>query len=494
MLKFEAIRINPSPGEIVELLSEATAAANKRCRTHLLDDNAAKWQKLARQAEKSPEGFDVYRGGRGGVPGTQLVAAWWTDHIGRKHFVVRGRRVEDDAAQDLLFKSALENQPPLWHCYPEFVCQRFRNGVSEFLAVCGCGAVGTPTALGWMGECCGPCHDRREESGKASLQANQPGLFHGVRGPIIGLAFSRDGEQLVGAEGHAVNIWSLADRSTVKLQTIGLDEIHSIGFVGEADSHIVCSGRSHTFAAHCTIDRRSDPPQFDTKQLPGYTQYRILATAQPDRVVVCEQFTTRTLRTWPTKDVIHTIGVTGITGHPDPYEILFARAHIDERMNTSGTHLLTIGREGVNVHDVFANDQVARVAYARRIALHQALVFSQLCVDFDPLRNRLVICAYRQYMVVQVDGNQVRTIVERELTVSAVVLRFSHDGRVLYLLEDDGTLRVLNAETLDLIVAFKWHVTRVWNMALSADGRTLATAGGEGVAKLWQLDRLLPQT
>ncbi len=49
MLKFEAVRIDPSPGEIAELLADGAAAANRRCRTRLLADDPAKWRKFARQ-------------------------------------------------------------------------------------------------------------------------------------------------------------------------------------------------------------------------------------------------------------------------------------------------------------------------------------------------------------------------------------------------------------------------------------------------------------
>src|SRR5436309_2924245 len=101
MLKHEAKLINPTADEIVAALTEAVAAANKRCRARLLGDDPAKWRKFARDAAKAPEGYAMFRGGRGGVPATQVLAAWWTDAIGRKHVVLRGRRVEHDEAKRL---------------------------------------------------------------------------------------------------------------------------------------------------------------------------------------------------------------------------------------------------------------------------------------------------------------------------------------------------------------------------------------------------------
>src|SRR5579883_3015849 len=94
MRKFEARLIDPSPGEVAETVSEAAAATNKRCRARLLADDPAKWRKVARQCGGSPEGFAAVRGGRGGVPATQVVTGAWSDPLGRQHAVVVGRRVE----------------------------------------------------------------------------------------------------------------------------------------------------------------------------------------------------------------------------------------------------------------------------------------------------------------------------------------------------------------------------------------------------------------
>ena len=119
MVKSEAIRIDPTPGEVVDLISEAVLAANRRCRTRLIEDDSVKWRKATRQFQKSADGWEMWRAGLGGVPATQVMLSWWTDLVGRKHAVVRGRRAESYGDKSFLERSTLEKRPALWHCYPD---------------------------------------------------------------------------------------------------------------------------------------------------------------------------------------------------------------------------------------------------------------------------------------------------------------------------------------------------------------------------------------
>jgi WD40 repeat protein len=48
--------------------------------------------------------------------------------------------------------------------YPERALLRDHGNRRLIWALCDCGCFGPPEALGWMGTCCGPCHDRREEA------------------------------------------------------------------------------------------------------------------------------------------------------------------------------------------------------------------------------------------------------------------------------------------------------------------------------------------
>ena len=72
-------------------------------------------------------------------------------------------------------------------------------------------------------------------------------------------------------------------------------------------------------------------------------------------------------------------------------------------------------------------------------------------------------------------------------------LALSPDGRELvaaswFGYSESGEVRILDARTLAESRVFPATVGRVFRVAISADGRTLATAGAEGVARLWDFE------
>jgi hypothetical protein len=90
-----------------------------------------------------------------------VACAWWTDHLGRRHVRVAGRRRHPNARLHP-FLDRVGHGPSLLTC-PDRVFRRTVGQRVEALAACGCGQVGAPEALGWTGDCCGPCHDRRQD-------------------------------------------------------------------------------------------------------------------------------------------------------------------------------------------------------------------------------------------------------------------------------------------------------------------------------------------
>src|SRR5207302_2382916 len=90
--------------------------------------------------------------------------AWWTDHVGRKHFRVVGHRAKFNRPHlKNILDPAGQGWPPLALVYPDYLFFKTCRGERVLTAVCACGVFGPPERLAWMGNCCGPCHDGREE-------------------------------------------------------------------------------------------------------------------------------------------------------------------------------------------------------------------------------------------------------------------------------------------------------------------------------------------
>jgi hypothetical protein len=489
MVKFEAVRIDPSPGEIVELLADGAAAANRRCRTRLLEDDPAKWRKFARRTQAEPEGFELWRGGRGGAPGTQLVGAWWTDHIGRKHVVVRGRRIEHENAKLLFHKDELTRRPPLWHCYPEHLAQRWTpvpNDLprSEWIAACGCGAVGTPESLGWMGATCGPCHDLREEGG--SLAVNRPGWLHGERGPFVALAFGRTGSVLAGVEADGTaSAWDLAGGAIVRIPPAVRRAVFNadIAFVGAEDERVVLNlnGGIDDLGGSVSIRdwRNPERPGIDLRDaVVGLV--RVWPSSRPDRFVL----------------VSNEVSLVDTDGRPTvtipiamPYILLpFAVEPAPQR-------LPFVRSDGVRSIDTATLLPGPEVPFRRR----SEGVYHRVAVAYGNERKTAYFGMFAKLDVYDEETRRhVRSFAVDRMPVAAYhntpawirQMALALGGRVLVLAVEER-LVVLNAETLAPLAAFAWHVGPIECLAVTADGRTLATSGNDGAVKLWPLSRLL---
>lgn len=77
----------------------------------------------------------------------QRSCVWWRDYLGRLHVLLSNAKPE-------------ENLPPLVALYPEVCGYQSGEKVSRVLCFCECGVWGRPEELAWMGDRCGPCHDR----------------------------------------------------------------------------------------------------------------------------------------------------------------------------------------------------------------------------------------------------------------------------------------------------------------------------------------------
>jgi WD domain, G-beta repeat len=491
MLKFEAVRIDPSPGEIAELLADGAAAANRRCRTRLLADDPAKWRKFARQTQAAPEGFELWRGGRGGAPGTQLVGGWWTDHIGRKHVVVRGRRIEHERAKLLFFRDELARRPPLWHCYPEHLAQCWLpvpNDLprADWIAACGCGAMATPEALGWMGATCGPCHDRREEGG--SLAANRPGWLHGERSVFLALAFGRTGKYLAGIEADGTaSVWDLAAGRVIRIPPPARRAVFyaDLAFAGSDDERIVLNlnGGIEGLGAVTVRDWRN--PEAPAVPLygsfPGVT--RVWPSRVPEHFIVASS----------------ALSLVGFDGRPTittPVPAPFVA--LPNAVEPAPRFVPFVRTDGVRFIDTATLEPGPFVPYRRR----SEGVYHRIAADYRENSRTAFVAQFGKLDVHDFQSDRrARSFAVDRIPVAAYhntpawirSMALALDGRVLVLAVEER-LVLLDAASLAPLAAFAWHVGPIECLAVSADGRTLATAGNDGTVKLWPLDRLLDGT
>jgi hypothetical protein len=221
---YERRLVRPSFVHLVEVLEEATAEANRGQRRLAVDHGS--WESFVAEIRSVPEGMRQWappwaEGQSAGL----LGAAWWTDPEGGRHFRVWACGPPVSWSGRLLFHTG-EARPALWRVYPDRVYRRLREGRAKWLVACSCGACGTPTAVRWMGPCCGACHQGQRRQG-----ADEPTLYRGQATGVQMLAFTPDGRSLAVRErGGYAFLWNLSDGSRCNFQDPTLEAAVAMGF------------------------------------------------------------------------------------------------------------------------------------------------------------------------------------------------------------------------------------------------------------------------
>jgi hypothetical protein len=474
--------IDPSLGEVAEEIALAGRAANRGCRTRLLADDPAKARKVARQAGGSPEGIAHLRGGRGGIPASQVLVGWWTDHIGRKHVVVRGRRVDLYDSRYLLRPETLAERPPLWHCYPDRLYRRQAAGPAHWVAACGCGATGPPEALGWMGDVCGPCHDRRLEFGPAALADQTPGLLAADRRPVTALAFRADGRVLVGADGFGtsnglVHVWTLPDGAVQhRLRTPDREPPYSVA--ATADGRFVVTAGRPPFAEDADAvrpavgyDLSADPPA--AAPLTADLTFGVVAGPGPGEVTVATDGGFAALDPG-TRRLTRGIAFENTWASP-PF------------VSADGRHLVAVRPGTFAVYEWHTGRRVGVVPFSPELGVAEALLTEYKAAY---LADGRWLFAAAGGVVQAFDAATGRVRATRRLPGTVRHLSVDPAGRHVLVGLAGGTVLALDLN-LSIRVMLAWHLLGVRAFAVSADGGTLATAGPDGGVKLWPIARLV---
>jgi WD40 repeat protein len=206
---FDQVFIDPQPGQWDGAFAGAVAAANARYRSRTITWPPAQFADFLGRLLGEPEGMAGWHGGarRDYWEGrSQVVAVWWGDRLGRKHLRILGGEGKE-LCRRMRFGAGFlgrESLSPLEQVYPQHTARYATGGPPRLLAVCGCGAVGAPEALGWMGPCCGPCHDRRADGEPAGA----PVRFKHCEPVCLAVAFGPDSRTLAVGR-HEVRLYDL---------------------------------------------------------------------------------------------------------------------------------------------------------------------------------------------------------------------------------------------------------------------------------------------
>jgi hypothetical protein len=205
---FDRLLVDPAESTLVAVLEEASGRPSKAP----AGGAAGHWRALLDEVAENREGRSQLEHFGPRQAEVRFVAvAWWTDHGGSKHARVCGGTSSFADRHPHHSRMDRDLRPPLWHVYPERIYRVCRPGEEErWVASCACGATGAPEQLAWMGPCCGPCHDRRQD-GEVRAFDSLPSVLP-CPGPVYALAFSPEGDTLgVSSDSRVVSLFDMRD-------------------------------------------------------------------------------------------------------------------------------------------------------------------------------------------------------------------------------------------------------------------------------------------
>jgi hypothetical protein len=496
MPAFDRLLLDPTPEALMAALGEAARTANARCRSGLVErpTPAAATAVLAGQ----PEG--VVRWSHNDDPGqrsTVVGLAWWSDRLGHKHVRVVGRRREPgNQLWDNVFDPLDDPRPGAWLVHPDRLYLRtLPDQQREVIAVCDdCGASGPPERLGWRGDCCGPCYDRRQEGAAPA----PPAVLRGHDAAVRAVGFADGAGRLVSLAGYypvgptplgpqwtevPFLAWDLADGTAHPLR---------LPRRNWQDANLALA--VHPDGQTATVGSLGTVSLWDAHSLKKRVQWsvgsRIVRLAFAPNSQTLAVLSVSRLMLW-------TLGPLAHGGRP---------------LNADGSGVLTWARPARELCLAFApngrwlalggagqlvRQDVAPVPLEEVPLLHAPSVND---VAFSPDGRTLALAVHDGSGIVNRPG-EVRTwdVAQRRpgalhgahpRRVEAVA--FTPDGRFVVAAGLDGAIRFWDVSAGELALTLEWHLGAVLCLAFSIDGQTLATGSADGTVKLWPWRALLP--
>jgi hypothetical protein len=489
MTSYDRVLIQPASAELEQALGAAVTAANARGRMRLLRWPLEGCPAFLDEAEGRPEGWRQWNGGAGrgrsGESRSVVALAWWTDAVGRTHYRIVGRRGDftRPLLNNLLCPSG-EPRPPLRLVYPDYTFIRSRQGRRALTAVCACGAFGSPEGIAWMGNCCGPCHDRREEGGAGPRAGPDPGhitLPCGA-GFLDRVAFSPGGRTLLtanwsGYQRRRVTLWdALTGQEQTRLAEGSSDPLVCAAF--HPDGQAVVTGHYRGTVSQRDIGTGEVRASFVAR-----SPVEALALAPDGSLIGLSHY--RGLSLWEAAggQLLHDLrgGLTDIS----------ALAFAPDRLTLAGGN-----REGTfKLWEVATGRE--RAAFSRPSGVVSDLAFSPdgrtLAAGVEPPFGPEAAgpSPPREVLLWDVHRGRVRATLPGHPTGTRC-LAFAPDGRTLATGGYDHTVKLWDLPTGQERVTLEWHRGPVCSVAFAPDGQTLATGSHDGTVKLWPCEVLRP--
>jgi WD40 repeat protein len=491
---------DPAEAAVSATLKQVCAAVNGKRKTGIVKLNAYACKTLAARVCDEREGIYSTCGARFGSDAARLVIAWWTAPGNRKLVRIRTgwercrASYTESETPSFVYPYRGGGRPAIWHLDPERITLVDTDGETKCIAVCGCGAAGSPESLAWAGGMCGPCRDHIEEHSPEAV-THEPGLLTAEGFTPTAVAFSPDA-RLVAARGdQEVRIWERATGNALYAGSCSRSATGAPACISfSPDGRLLVLGLQEYWRLvllDCETDKQIE------KRYP-FSIESIFWTGRPNELLLSDL----------NMDRVYLATVPGpvYAGVASPLtDASLDAVYPDARrpravFSEGGTAVLTgIGRKGElevqrrfrlgdGQHDRTGNwthgaKLVRFTADGERILFVAQRLRQSPYSTTDPARHEEQVELW----------NPAKPKALLQVTFPAGIrdAHFSPDGEHLFIFGEDGTLYVCHPGLITHIKAhLHWHVGAATSFAVSKDGKTIATAGTEGV-KLWPIVRLL---
>lgn len=501
MPPFDRDFTDPTPATVEKAMLEAVTTANGKARVGLLTADPIDYRNfLAREFAKDPDGVVLWLAEKGRVDSypptpraTLIGVAWRTTPLGRTVRVV-GRRIEPFQENPThRFGPPYRPWPVVCHLDPDHVVMRtFTGSAPEVIAMCDCGAVGPPEKLAWTHEgTCGPCHDYRIDHGTALAKSLGPPALR-TTGHLRYVGWLPSGKALAAWEwiptGYRQATSHIAVWDRLTGQGKSARPSTSVGNLIPPDQF--GAGLALPTGSIIWVPEKGEPGLL--AQGPSYSSHFALngpkaAALRYDGFAQQRDLTSDGgwSQAWPARrndyEAYYSIALA-----PDGTKAALGRRPAIEVLDwPAGTNAQTLspnmpaGQEiDLRVHALaFSADGKCLAA-----AAGQSGFVEDPGEDWFGWGGSLHL-----YDVVK--GEFLAAFPRERDDILSVA--FSPDGQFLFSGATDCQIRVVEVKTRQEICVLSGHVGCVNHLAFSPDGETLASAGGDGLVRLWPWRQLI---